>query len=66
MEPVGFKRGVNYLLENGVDIEVMTTDRSPSIRQIMRVDYPQIHHEFDIWHVVKGMYICHNIFLTLA
>ncbi|XP_073669439.1 uncharacterized protein [Paramisgurnus dabryanus] len=56
MEPIGFKRGLNSLLEMGIDIDVMTTDRSPSIRKIMRVDYPQIHHEFDIWHVVKGFF----------
>ncbi|XP_065096757.1 uncharacterized protein [Paramisgurnus dabryanus] len=56
MEPIGFKRGLNSLLEMGIDIDVMTTDRSPFIRKIMRVDYPQIHHEFDIWHVVKGFF----------
>ncbi len=54
MEPVGFRRGLNYLLEQGVEVEVVTTDRSPSIRKIMREEYLEIHHEFDIWHVVKG------------
>ncbi|XP_049918879.1 uncharacterized protein LOC126401561 [Epinephelus moara] len=55
MEPVGFRRGLDYLLEEGVEVEVVTTNRSPSIRKIMREDYPDIHHEFDIWHVVKGL-----------
>lgn len=55
MEAVGFRRGLNYLLERGVEVEVATTDRSPSIRKIMREDYKEIHHEFDIWHVVKGI-----------
>nr|XP_033487569.1 vomeronasal type-2 receptor 1-like [Epinephelus lanceolatus] len=55
MEPVGFRRWLDYLLEEGVEVEVVTTDRSPSIRKIMREDYPDIHHEFDIWHVVKGL-----------
>lgn len=55
MEPVGFKRAVNRIQDEGIKINVVTTDRSPSIRKIMRVDYPDIHHEFDIWHVVKGM-----------
>ncbi|XP_042610729.1 uncharacterized protein LOC109070109 [Cyprinus carpio] len=55
MEPVGFKRAVNTIQEQGIKIDVLTTDRSPSIRKIMRVEYPNIHHEFDIWHVVKGL-----------
>ncbi|XP_051578294.1 uncharacterized protein LOC127454857 isoform X2 [Myxocyprinus asiaticus] len=56
MEPIGFKRGLNKLLDQGIKIEVMTTDRSPSLMKIMQVDYPDIHHEFDIWHVVKGFF----------
>ncbi|XP_051522031.1 uncharacterized protein LOC127422499 isoform X4 [Myxocyprinus asiaticus] len=56
MEPVGFKRGLNKLLEKGIDVEIVTTDRSPSIRKVMQVDYPDIHHEFDIRSVVKGFY----------
>ncbi|XP_077098416.1 uncharacterized protein LOC143749485 [Siphateles boraxobius] len=53
MEPIGFKRALNQILEKGIKVDVLTTDRSPSIRKIMREDYPFIHHEFDIWHVVK-------------
>ncbi|XP_073714613.1 uncharacterized protein [Misgurnus anguillicaudatus] len=56
MEPIGFRRGVDKLLEQGIQIDVLTTDRSPSIRKIMRVEYPNIHHEFDVWHVVKGFF----------
>ncbi|XP_051543374.1 uncharacterized protein LOC127434585 [Myxocyprinus asiaticus] len=56
MEPIGFKRGLSRLVEQGIKIDVVTTDRSPSIRKIMRVDYPDIHHEFDICLVVKGLF----------
>uniref|UniRef100_A0A671KNU9 THAP-type domain-containing protein n=1 Tax=Sinocyclocheilus anshuiensis TaxID=1608454 RepID=A0A671KNU9_9TELE len=31
-----------------IKIDVLTTDRSTSIRKIMHVEYPNIHHEFDI------------------
>ncbi|XP_078029026.1 uncharacterized protein LOC144465065 [Epinephelus lanceolatus] len=55
MEAMGFKRGLNYLLHMGVDVGVITTDRSPSIRKIMREDYSDIHHEFDPWHVHKSV-----------
>ncbi|XP_051988843.1 uncharacterized protein LOC127648291 [Xyrauchen texanus] len=55
MEPIGFKRGLNKILDKGIKVDVVATDRSPSIRKLMRVDYPFIRHEFDIWHVVKGL-----------
>lgn len=55
MEAMGFKRGLNYLLHMGVDVGVITTDRSPSICKIMREDYSNIHHEFDPWHVHKSV-----------
>uniref|UniRef100_A0A671R2S6 Uncharacterized protein n=1 Tax=Sinocyclocheilus anshuiensis TaxID=1608454 RepID=A0A671R2S6_9TELE len=54
-ETIGLKRGLTKILENGIKVDVLTTDRSPSIRKIMRVDYPFIQHEFDIWHVAKGL-----------
>ena len=38
----------------GLDVEVIATDRSPSIRKIMRLEHPEIKHEFDIWHTAKG------------
>nr|XP_055053337.1 uncharacterized protein LOC129438550 [Misgurnus anguillicaudatus] len=54
MEPLGFRRGLTELLDLGLEVEVMTTDRSSSIRKIMREQYPNIQHEFDIWHTAKG------------
>ncbi|XP_059899463.1 uncharacterized protein LOC132451154 isoform X2 [Gadus macrocephalus] len=55
MEPLGFKRGMNEIMGDGLDIEVMTTDRSTSIRKIMREEFPNVQHEFDIWHTAKGL-----------
>ena len=40
MEPLGFKRGMKEIMGEGLDIEVMTTDRSTSIRKIMREEFP--------------------------
>nr|XP_055053060.1 uncharacterized protein LOC129438330 [Misgurnus anguillicaudatus] len=54
METLGFRRGLTELLDLGLEEEVMTTDRSSSIRKIMREQYPNIQHEFDIWHTAKG------------
>lgn len=54
MEVVGFQRGLDYLLERGVSIGVITTDRSPSIRKLMKDSYSNIQHELDPWHVSKS------------
>lgn len=57
MESTGFRRALNKILDDNIGVSVLTTDRSPSIRKIMRVDYQNIHHEFDVWHVAKGMFL---------
>lgn len=40
MEPLGLKKGLDRLLDEGIDEKVVTTDRHPSIRKIMRESYP--------------------------
>ncbi|XP_063063564.1 uncharacterized protein LOC134456062 [Engraulis encrasicolus] len=55
MEVMGLQRGLSELLDRGVDIGVMTTDRSPSVRKLMREEHPTIQHELDSWHVTKGI-----------
>ncbi|XP_063049644.1 uncharacterized protein LOC134444138 [Engraulis encrasicolus] len=55
MEPMGFQRGLNHLLYLGVDVGVIVTDRSPSIRKMMRESYANIRHEYDPWHVNKSL-----------
>ncbi|KAJ8011920.1 hypothetical protein DPEC_G00063320 [Dallia pectoralis] len=42
------------LMDKGLDVEVMATDRSTSIQKIIREQYPDVQHEFDIWHTAKG------------
>lgn len=54
MEPMGFRKGLEKLLDEGIDIKVVTTDRHPSIRKLMIEEYPNIIHQFDPWHVAKG------------
>ena len=36
METLGFRRGLDRLIQAGVGVDVITTDRSPSIRKLMR------------------------------
>lgn len=61
MEAMGFQRGLNHLLDLGLDIGVMVTDRSPSIRKLMRESYGNIRHEYDPWHVNKSMHHIYKI-----
>ncbi|CAM4286793.1 unnamed protein product [Leuciscus chuanchicus] len=55
MEVLGFQRGLDYLLDRGVVVGVVTTDRSPSVRKLMKDNYTGIQHEFDPWHVSKSV-----------
>uniref|UniRef100_A0A8C6S7B3 Transposase n=1 Tax=Neogobius melanostomus TaxID=47308 RepID=A0A8C6S7B3_9GOBI len=54
MEPLCFKKALEEILNEGIDVKVVTTDQHPSIRKIMREEYPNIIHQFDPWHVAKG------------
>ena len=54
MEPLGMRRGLASLQSQGVPISILTTDRSTSIRKIMREDFPTINHQVDPWHCSKG------------
>lgn len=57
MEPMGFKQGLDRLLDEGIPVKVITTDRHPSIRKIIREEYPEVTHQFDPWHVTKGLFV---------
>lgn len=66
MEPMGFKKGLEKLLDEGISVKVVTTDRHPSIRKIMREDFPNIEHQFDPWHTGKGKSIVVSVSLETA
>ncbi|XP_071954979.1 uncharacterized protein [Antedon mediterranea] len=55
MERVGFTRAIDYLLEEDVNVVGVTTDRHVQIASDMNKNYPELKHEFDIFHVVKSV-----------
>lgn len=55
MEIKGFKDSLRTIEENGVKVHTVSTDRHPQIVKEMRVRHPVKHHEFDPWHVTKGV-----------
>ena len=55
MEVEGLKQCLDKLNDHGVEICTLATDRHPSVRKTMADDYPQIRHEYDLWHIVKSL-----------
>ena len=55
MEPMGLKKCLDSLNQFDINIAVLTTDRHVTIRKIMRLEYPTIIHQFDVWHLVKSI-----------
>ena len=53
MEYEGCKRTLNYLIKNKVPIECLTTDRHTTITAKMKSVYPNIKHQYDVWHLSK-------------
>ena len=46
---------MNVLIDVGITISSITTDRHKSIRKILREKYPEILHQFDVWHFAKNI-----------
>jgi hypothetical protein len=55
MEPVGFRKCMLFLLDQGFSVEVMATDRHVSIRSIMSKEFKETNHQFDVWHLAKSI-----------
>lgn len=36
-------------------IATLATDRHPQITKFLREDHPTISHQFDVWHMAKGI-----------
>ena len=52
------KKGLLTLLEkysNSIKITALTTDRHAQIRSFLSREYPEILHQFDVWHFGKSI-----------
>jgi hypothetical protein len=49
MEVFALKSLLIFLKNAKVNIRVLVTDRSTSVRSMMEKDFPEIKHEFDPW-----------------
>lgn len=55
MEVEGFRRCMTYLFEKGFKIELLATDRHVQIRSLVTKEFPEIDHQFDVWHLAKSI-----------
>ena len=53
MEKEGFKRCIESLEDDRVQIDRIATDRHVSISSFMNKERPQINHQYDVWHLSK-------------
>ena len=49
------RQSLNYLLEQDVSIVTIATDRHRGVGVLMKSDYPHISHQYDVWHMAKGV-----------
>ncbi|KAH7979006.1 hypothetical protein HPB49_007767 [Dermacentor silvarum] len=55
MEKEGLERALDHLIELGLHIDSLVTDRHCEIKAFMRTQHPMICHLFDLWHIAKGL-----------
>lgn len=55
MEAEGFKRSIASLKTHGVDVQEIVTDAHPQISSIIKKNFPNIRHSYDMWHGAKNL-----------
>lgn len=51
MEAEGFGRSARSLQEQGVVLKEIVTDAHPQISSIMKKNFPEVKHNYDMWHM---------------
>ena len=55
MEREGFKHCMENINEKGRKIMVVATDHHVGIRADMKKNFPEVDHQFDVWHLSKSI-----------
>lgn len=54
MEFYAFKLCLHFLLNYGLNVKKIVTDRHAAISKFLEENHPEISHRYDIWHVAKS------------
>jgi len=55
MEKEGLDRSLQFLISMGMKIHTVATDRHVGVQSLIKEKYPEINHQFDVWHVSKSI-----------
>lgn len=55
MEPAALMSSLLFLKAAGIRLTHLVTDRSITVRTLMQSKFPEINHQFDIWHFIKNI-----------
>lgn len=55
LEKACFVKGLQFLLQNDIQVIEVITDEHLQISALMKKDYPQIKHSYDVWHGTKNL-----------
>lgn len=61
MEKEGFIRGMKTFEENDLRVKMLVTDRHVQLAKLVRENYSEIQHRYDIWHVAKSE-CCYSVY----
>lgn len=55
LEKACFVKGLQFLLQNDIQVIEVITDEHLQISALMKKDYSQIKHSYDVWHGTKNL-----------
>ncbi|XP_052684568.1 uncharacterized protein LOC128190849 [Crassostrea angulata] len=55
LEKACFLRGMQFFKDKGIKVVEVVTDAHVQIASVMRKDFPDIKHSFDVWHGTKNL-----------
>ncbi|KAM8923997.1 uncharacterized protein RCH25_008749 [Pelodytes ibericus] len=55
MECKAFRRCMNQVLNDGLTVSIVATDRHASIRRVMKKEFKKIRHQLDMWHYCQKL-----------
>ncbi|XP_044126121.1 uncharacterized protein LOC122920577 isoform X1 [Bufo gargarizans] len=55
LEKIGFQKSMGELQTLNAEVEMIVTDRSVAIQELLKNNYPGIIHQLDLWHLSKSV-----------